>query len=226
MPVRFANAAVAGNRDPSVPEIAGNPTVRAALEWLANNVGVGERAANSSYGNSRPAVSGTEQRALAVKALVASFGLRVEIDETGNVIGELRGQNENEIVMLAAHLDTVFPSGTDVKVHRENERLIAPGISDNGAGLSGMVALARAMHESQILPQRTILLIADVGEEGEGNFRGMRAGGGSVSRETESGGGAGWRRNRSCDDESAGVAPRGSGDQRSGRTQLVGLRHA
>jgi acetylornithine deacetylase/succinyl-diaminopimelate desuccinylase-like protein len=87
----------------------------------------------------------------------------------------LRGTNEKEIVVLSAHLDTVFPAGTDVTVHREKNRMSAPGISDNGAGLAALVAVARAIHEARIRPQRNILFVADVGEEGEGNLRGMRA---------------------------------------------------
>jgi len=114
-------------------------------------------------------------RAQAVKVLLAAVGLEVHIDKTGNVIGELRGANEKEIVLLAAHMDTVFPAGTDVKVRRDKNRMSAPGISDNGTGLVSLVALARALHEARIKPQRTILFVADVGEEGEGNLRGMRA---------------------------------------------------
>jgi tripeptide aminopeptidase len=78
-------------------------------------------------------------------------------------------------VMLTAHLDTVFPPGTEVKVRRDGDRLNAPGISDNGTGLAGLISLARAIHEAGINPRRTILFVADVGEEGEGNLRGMRA---------------------------------------------------
>src|SRR6267143_578661 len=70
------------------------------------------------------------QRAAAVKLLLASSGLEVQIDKTGNVIGELRGANEKEIVVLSAHLDTVFPPSTEIKVRREGDRLVAPGISD------------------------------------------------------------------------------------------------
>jgi len=114
-------------------------------------------------------------RAQAVKVLLAAVGLEVHIDKTGNVIGELRGANEKEIVLLAAHMDTVFPAGTDVKVRRDKNRMSAPGISDNGTGLVSLVALARALHEARIQPQRTVLFVADVGEEGEGNLRGMRA---------------------------------------------------
>jgi tripeptide aminopeptidase len=113
-------------------------------------------------------------RAAYLKKLLASAGLRVEMDEIGNVIGEWPGSSQ-EIVMLTAHLDTVFPAGTDVHVKREGGRLLAPGISDNGTGLAALAALAKAFREAKIKTKSTILFVADVGEEGEGNLRGMRA---------------------------------------------------
>jgi acetylornithine deacetylase/succinyl-diaminopimelate desuccinylase-like protein len=116
-----------------------------------------------------------EKRAQAVSDLLAAEGLSVHTDKLGNVIGELRGTQDKDVVLLAAHLDTVFPVGTDVKVKREGERLVAPGISDNGTGLAALVAVSRAIHVAKIKPQRTILFAANVGEEGEGNLRGMRA---------------------------------------------------
>ena len=116
-----------------------------------------------------------EKRAEAVRALLQAEGLTVHIDKLGNVVGELRGASDKEVVLVTAHLDTVFPAGTPIKVEREGPRLIAPGISDNGTGLAGLVALARCLHESKIVPHRTILFGANVGEEGEGNLRGMRA---------------------------------------------------
>ena len=113
-------------------------------------------------------------RAAYMKKVLASTGLRVEMDDTGNVIGEWPGSSP-EIVMLTAHLDTVFPAGTDVHVKREGGRLLAPGISDNGTGLAALVALSKAFREAKIKTTKTILFVADVGEEGEGNLRGMRA---------------------------------------------------
>ena len=83
-----------------------------------------------------------------MKKLFAAAGLRVETDETGNVIGEFPGSSP-DIVMLTAHLDTVFPAGTDVHVKREGGRLLAPGISDNGTGLAALVALARCFPRSE-----------------------------------------------------------------------------
>jgi tripeptide aminopeptidase len=113
-------------------------------------------------------------RAAYMKKVLAATGLRVDSDEAGNVIGEWPGAS-SDIVMLTAHMDTVFPAGTDVRVKREGGRLLAPGISDNGTGLAALVALSRAFHEAKIKTDSTILFAADVGEEGEGNLRGMRA---------------------------------------------------
>ena len=116
-----------------------------------------------------------EKRAQAVKDILSAEGLSVFTDKIGNVIGELRGAQDKEVVLLTAHLDTVFPEGTEINVTRDGDRLVAPGISDNGTGLAALLSVARAIHVAKIKPQRTILFVANVGEEGEGNLRGMRA---------------------------------------------------
>lgn len=154
--------------------LADQPRVRAALDWFAKNVDwINDQQVRLTE---IPAPSFQEEkRAAAVTALLSDEGLVIHSDKIGNVIGELRGSNDKECVLLAAHLDTVFPADTDVKVRREGNRMLAPGISDNGTGLAALVAIARAMHEAKIRPQRTILFAANVGEEGEGNLRGMRA---------------------------------------------------
>ena len=173
MPVR--SPSVPQSRRPAAsPQIAENSAVRVALNWFARNLAwINDQQARLTEIPAAPFQEA--QRAAAVKVLLASSGLDTHVDSTGNVVGELRGSNGNEIVVLAAHLDTVFPPGTDVKVKREATRMTAPGISDNGTGLAALVAIARAVHESGIQPLRTILFVADVGEEGEGNLRGMRA---------------------------------------------------
>ena len=173
MPVRSASAPQ-GNRPSPASQFADNAEVRSALSWFSSNLTwINDQQARLTEIPAPPFQEA--QRAAAVKALLSSSGLNVQIDKTGNVIGELPGTTEKEIVMLAAHLDTVFPPGTDVQVRREGERMSAPGISDNGTGLAALVAIARTMHEANIKPRRTILFVADVGEEGEGNLRGMRA---------------------------------------------------
>jgi tripeptide aminopeptidase len=173
MPVRSPSAPQ-GNRPSPASQFADNAEVRAALSWFSRNVTwINDQQARLTEIPAPPFQE--TQRAAAVKALLSSSGLNVQIDKTGNVIGELPGANDKEIVVLAAHLDTVFPPGTDVKVRRDAERMSAPGISDNGTGLAALVAIARTIHEANLKPRRTILFVADVGEEGEGNLRGMRA---------------------------------------------------
>jgi acetylornithine deacetylase/succinyl-diaminopimelate desuccinylase-like protein len=155
-------------------QLAENAQVRAAMAWFAPNLRwINDQQARLTEIPAPPFQEG--QRAAAVKALLSDSGLNVQIDAAGNVIGELPGLHEKEVVALSAHLDTVFPAGTDVKVRRDGSRMLAPGISDNGTGLAALVAIARAVHEAQIKPLRSILFVANVGEEGEGNLRGMRA---------------------------------------------------
>jgi tripeptide aminopeptidase len=153
--------------------LAENPQVRAALDWFHKNL----PSINETHVRLTeiPAPSFKESaRAAAVKSLFEQSGLRTQIDTTGNVIATLPGASPDAVI-LSAHLDTVFPEGTDVKVRRDADRWSAPGISDNGAGLAALVAIARAFQFAQIHPQLTIVFAANVGEEGEGNLRGMRA---------------------------------------------------
>lgn len=118
---------------------------------------------------------GEGKRGEALKVLFQSMGLKVRVDQAGNVTGERPGSDANSVILLAAHLDTVFPADTDVHVKRRDGRLEAPGISDNGAGLAAIVGLARAFSESRIHTTKTIVVAGDVGEEGEGNLRGIRS---------------------------------------------------
>jgi tripeptide aminopeptidase len=173
MPARSASVPHSSRPAPST-QFADNSEVRAALAWFARNLTwINEQQSRLTEIPAPPFQEA--QRAAAVKLLLASSGLEVQIDKTGNVIGELRGTNEKEMVVLSAHLDTVFPPSTEIKVRHDGHRLLAPGISDNGTGLAALIAIARACQESRIRPRRTILFVADVGEEGEGNLRGMRA---------------------------------------------------
>jgi len=110
-----------------------------------------------------------------LKQLFEASGLQVHVDKLGNVIAERAGSDPNSVVLLAAHLDTVFAAGTDVRVKRDGPRLTAPGIADNSAGLAALVALGRALNEANVRTKSTIVLAGDVGEEGEGNLRGIRA---------------------------------------------------
>jgi len=157
-----------------IDKIAAEARVARGLDWLQKNSdwATAEQVRLTEI----PAPEFSEgPRGEYLKKIFELSGLRVHVDKTGNVIAERPGTESNQVVLIAAHLDTVFPEGTDVKVRREGERLLAPGISDNGAGLAALVALGRALAESRVRTEKTIVLAGDVGEEGEGNLRGIRA---------------------------------------------------
>ncbi len=100
----------------------------------------------------------------------------VEQDAVGNVVGQLPGRDASRPpLVLAAHLDTIFPPGTDVTVRTRGKRLWAPGIADNACGLAGLLALARAFVQHDSEPTGAMWFVGTVGEEGLGNLRGVRA---------------------------------------------------
>ncbi len=114
-------------------------------------------------------------RAKALADLMRQTGLvDVQTDPEGNVMGLRKGVGGGPLVALAAHLDTVFPEGTDVHVKRAGTRLAAPGVGDNSRGLAVLLAIVRALDAAQIRTTSDILFVADVGEEGPGDLRGMR----------------------------------------------------
>ena len=98
----------------------------------------------------------------------------VRTDAEGNVIVERPGRPGEPVVVLSAHLDTVFPEGTDVKVRRSGDTLRGPGIGDDCRGLAVLLGVARALDQAQVRTVGTILFVGTVGEEGQGNLRGVR----------------------------------------------------
>jgi acetylornithine deacetylase/succinyl-diaminopimelate desuccinylase-like protein len=100
--------------------------------------------------------------------------LQVKIDDEGNCVGLRPGKSLHPLLVISAHLDTVFPPDTDFTVHRRNGRLFAPGIADDGCGLVALPALIEVLDYSEIKTEGSILFVATVGEEGEGNLRGAR----------------------------------------------------
>src|SRR4029453_16371971 len=92
----------------------------------------------------------------------------VEMDGEGNVMGVRKGAGAGPMLAVVAHLDTVFPAGTDVKVKRDGTKLMAPGIGDDTRGLAVMLAVIRAMNAAKFQTELDILFVGNVGEEGEG----------------------------------------------------------
>lgn len=101
------------------------------------------------------------------------LGYSVIVDEVGNVIAS-NGFDDAPPIILAAHLDTVFPAETDLTVARKDGRIQAPGIADNSRGLAAIIALARVLKEQEIHTRNPLLFIATVGEEGVGDLRGVK----------------------------------------------------
>jgi tripeptide aminopeptidase len=116
-----------------------------------------------------------EKRAKAFAEMLRQSGLsEVEIDQEGNAIGLRKGTGNGPLIAIAAHLDTVFPEGTDVKVRREGTRLYAPGVGDDSRALAVLLVMVRALDAAKIQTTSDILFIGNVGEEGPGDLRGMK----------------------------------------------------
>jgi acetylornithine deacetylase/succinyl-diaminopimelate desuccinylase-like protein len=116
-----------------------------------------------------------ERRAGAYLAMLQQHGLsEVQRDEEGNVMGLRRGAGGGPMLAVLAHLDTVFPEGTDVKVRRDGTRLMAPGIGDDTRALALMLSVIRAMNAAKLETRSDILFVGNVGEEGEGDLRGVK----------------------------------------------------
>jgi tripeptide aminopeptidase len=114
-------------------------------------------------------------RAELYATMLREHGLKeVEIDTEGNVTAVRPGTAGGPLLAVSAHLDTVFPEGTAIKVRREGSRLHAPGIGDDSLGLASLLAWARAMDAAGVKTKRGILFVATVGEEGAGDLRGVR----------------------------------------------------
>lgn len=106
----------------------------------------------------------------------ADAGLRnVRVDAAGNVLGDRGGEGPRPRLVMAAHLDTVFPEETAVAIRREGNTLVGPGIGDNCRGLAVLVATARALQQAAVRTPGSMTFVANVGEEGLGDLRGVKA---------------------------------------------------
>jgi len=114
-------------------------------------------------------------RGLVLKRAFEEAGLEnVRVDRVGNVLGDRPGASSRPRTVIAAHLDTVFPEGTDVRVKRDGAVLRGPGIGDDCRGLAVLLAIVRALRQARVETPRTITFVANVGEEGLGDLRGVK----------------------------------------------------
>lgn len=115
------------------------------------------------------------KRGEAVLPMLRDAGLTdVEMDAEGNVMGLRQGTGGGPMLAVLAHLDTVFPEGTNVTVRREGTRLLAPGVGDDTRAVAMMLSIIRAMNAAGLRTAGDILFVGNVGEEGPGNLRGAR----------------------------------------------------
>ena len=115
------------------------------------------------------------ERAEYLRQKFSELGLtEVEIDEEGNCLGLLQGASRKPLIVVSAHLDTVFSKDTDFTVVKRDDKLFAPGIADDGCGLTALIALAQVIQNERIPLEGSLLFVGTVGEEGEGNLRGVR----------------------------------------------------
>src|ERR1041385_7597868 len=126
--------------------------------------------------NSIPAPPfGEAKRADYFRRRMSSLGLSdAHIDEEGNCVALRPGASHQPLLVVSAHLDTVFGPETDLTPKRAGAKIFAPGIADDACGLIAMIAILQAMQTSGIETAGSSLFVGTVGEEGEGNLRGVR----------------------------------------------------
>jgi len=154
--------------------LARDPTIKAALEAAARNEPhfIEEQIRVCEI----PAPPFKEEaRGRELERLFKQLGLNdVRIDKAGNVLGVRPGAAAHPNLLFQAHLDTVFPEGTDVKVKRDGDILRGPGIGDDCRGLAMLMGVIQALNEARVQTAGTITFAADTGEEGLGDLRGTK----------------------------------------------------
>ncbi len=160
----------------AVGELADRPGIREALQWFTRE----KQWVNEIHLQLCRVPAPTfleQQRAEWVAGQFRGLGWHVSIDRAGNVLASLNAAPEGPLLALTAHLDTVLAPRTkeDVSIDRDGD-MRGPGVSDNGAGLAALLAVAKALKSTPETPDiwNRLLLVANVGEEGEGDLRGIR----------------------------------------------------
>jgi acetylornithine deacetylase/succinyl-diaminopimelate desuccinylase-like protein len=169
-----ANAGSAQTPDARIQKIVGSSEFRSAAAFLESDY---ERFVRELIALTEiPAPPFKEQkRAAAYLEMLRALGLSdVEMDDEGNVMGVRKGKAGGPMLAVLGHLDTVFPEGTDVTVKPSGTRLMAPGVGDDTRALALILTLARAMNSAGLETTSDILFVGNVGEEGEGDLRGVK----------------------------------------------------
>ncbi len=156
-----------------IAHLAAAPAVRSAMEWFRDKETEFARWQLDLAGIPAPPF-GEDARSDWLAGKFKAIGLKdVHQDSIGNVFGSRPGE-QGSSVSISAHLDTVFPAGTPLKIRQQGGKLYGPGISDNAAGVTALLAVAAAFANFDLPHASPLLFIGNVGEEGEGDLRGMR----------------------------------------------------
>jgi tripeptide aminopeptidase len=173
----FSSRAEVSDGYPTVQEevarLAASPEVRSAFNWFRSQE---PQLAHWQVEMARIAAPpfGEGPRAAWLAERFRELGLDdVRVDDVGNVFGIHPGFGRRHIA-LSAHIDTVFPAGTPLNIRQQGSRLYGPGVSDNGAGVTAMLAIVALLRSVRVRHALPFLFIGNVGEEGEGDLRGMR----------------------------------------------------
>jgi tripeptide aminopeptidase len=161
------------NVQQEVARLAASPEIRSAFAWL--------RAQEAQFVHWQLEMAqiaappfGEAARGAWLSEKFKELGLDdVHSDEVGNVFGTHPGYGKS-YVALSAHIDTVFPAGTPLNIRQQGSRLYGPGVSDNGAGVTAMLAIVALLRSVRLRHALPLVFIGNVGEEGEGDLRGMR----------------------------------------------------
>jgi acetylornithine deacetylase/succinyl-diaminopimelate desuccinylase-like protein len=156
-----------------VARLAASPEVRAAFYWFRANEAQLLHWQMEMARIAAPPFS-ESARAAWLAERFREVGLDdVRIDDVGNVFGTHAGIGRR-YVSLSAHIDTVFPANTPLNIRQQGSRIYGPGVSDNGAGVAAMLGIAALLRSVRIRHALPFVFIGNVGEEGEGDLRGMR----------------------------------------------------
>jgi acetylornithine deacetylase/succinyl-diaminopimelate desuccinylase-like protein len=172
--VAFASTALAQSPQAVVDRISNNSAVRSAQQFVDSDHDRLIREIIAITEVPAPPFKEAERARVFAQMMRDSGLTNVEIDPEGNVLGLRKGSGSGPLVAIAAHLDTVFPEGTEIQVRREGNRLLGPGVGDNSRSLAVLLAMIRALDSANVQTTGDILFVGDVGEEGPGDLRGMR----------------------------------------------------
>ena len=166
--------AQSGSYDQEVRDLLSRPAVARAMEFILELEPRTEE--DLVYLTEIPAPPFMEgERAVAFARLLREAGAdSVKLDEVGNVVAYRGGTSGDRTLVLGAHMDTVFPEGTDVTVRRRGDTLFAPGVGDDTRGMVVVLTVLRALEEADIRTEADLVFLGSVGEEGLGDLRGVK----------------------------------------------------